>query len=102
MPFIANLESLRLSLHLSQAKFARLAKIDRETVSRCENCFSIQSLSCAKISDGLIGAGIPAERIILDKGGKSGSQGKKGKARLATSSEKVTTDDDVPSPVEPK
>jgi predicted transcriptional regulator len=49
MPYIAQLKGLRLGLGMSQAELARMARVDRATVARCEEGYSITELSCAKI-----------------------------------------------------
>ncbi len=85
MPYITKLNSLRLRLNWSQAKLAGKAGIDRATVSRCENEYSITDVSCSKIQDALLTEAairnINLGTIVIDPNGEAGSVPKKGPVR---------------------
>ena len=80
MPYIANLKSLRIGCRLSQAALARRANIDRATVSRCENGYSVMDIKCAAIEGAIkeeaTRRGLAVELTISD-GGKIGPFPKK-------------------------
>jgi len=81
MPYLVGLTKIRLKIALSQAKLARQAGVDRETVSRCEHGYSIQDVSCVKIRDALVAAGAKEDAITIADGGETGSSRTKNKAR---------------------
>jgi len=81
MSYIRNAKKLRLGLTISQQKFARLAKVDRQTLSRCENGYTVQDLSLAKIEKAFLDAGIPPSQIVTVRNGKAGEIPKKGKKK---------------------
>ncbi len=80
MPYIVSLKNLRLGIGLSQAKLAGRAGVDRETISRSENGYAIQELTCGRIRNALIAAGLP-EPVVIDPGGIQGPQPRKGQGR---------------------
>ena len=53
MAHIPKLKRLRTEAKLSQARLARLADVDRNTVSACENGKVCQEIKCHMIIDGL-------------------------------------------------
>lgn len=53
MAHIPKLKSLRMQAGLSQAKLARRADVDRNTVAAAENKKNCQELKCHLIIDGL-------------------------------------------------
>jgi predicted transcriptional regulator len=81
MPYILNLKELRLSLKLSQAQLARMAKVDRDPIYRCENGHSILELSCEKIKAALEEEakrqGKQLDPIVISPGGINGDVPKK-------------------------
>ena len=79
MPYIVGLTKIRLNIPLSQAKLARQAGVDRQTISRCEHAYSIQDVFCVKIRDALVAAGVKEDAIRIDDGGENGSLPNRGK-----------------------
>jgi transcriptional regulator with XRE-family HTH domain len=85
MAHIPRLHEYRMKSKLSQAALARLADIDRETVSRAENGFNVQDVKCAQILDALNNVApfkkAPLQDSAVSSGGKAGPQSAKPKAR---------------------
>lgn len=75
MSHIPKLKKLRAEARLSQARLARLADVDRATVSAAENGKNCQELKCRMIMDGLnkghfkaAGRELDADHYIQDGG----------------------------------
>lgn len=70
MPYcIANLKSLRLATGHSQNQFARVADLDRATVSAAENGREVTDLTVVKYAKALTelsGRATPPERIVRE------------------------------------
>lgn len=66
MAHIPQLKTLRAKARLSQARLARLADVDRATVSSAENGRNCQEMKCRMIIDGLNKGFFTSNGIELD------------------------------------
>ena len=85
MPHIPLLKTVRLHLGWSQADLARKAVVDRSRISRCENGYFVNEVTCARIEIAIRAEAqtqkVSLDGFAIDPDGIPGPMPKKGRKR---------------------